>query len=112
MSRIAVPIALGVVLAWAAAHALFLGWWTLLPWGAAGIALGFWIGRPGALLAGGLFGFALSFTFMLAGYSGSAPAITRVPFFGLLGVFGALCGLLLSAVGARIKRRGTRAAAS
>jgi hypothetical protein len=105
MAKLIFPIALGLALGWAASHALFLGWWTLVPWGVAGLALGYWIGKQGALLAGGLYGFSLSFVFMLAGYSGSAPIVTRAPFFALLGVFGALCGLILAALGASIKTR-------
>ena len=104
MSRIAVPIALGGLLGWAASHALSLGWWTLIPWGAAGLALGYWIGKRGAMLAGALYGFILSFVFMLAGYTGAAPVATRIPFFALLGLFGAICGLVLAALGARFKR--------
>jgi hypothetical protein len=103
MSRIAVPIALGLLLGWAASHILFLGWWTLIPWGAAALALGYWIGKRGAMLAGTLFGFSLSFVFMLAGYTGAAPVAARIPFFALLGLFGAVCGLILAALGARLK---------
>jgi hypothetical protein len=103
MSRIAVPIGLGLLLGWAASHALFLGGWTLLPWGAAALGLGYWLGKRGAMLAGALYGFALSFVFMLAGYTGAAPVATRVPFFALLGLFGAICGLVLALLGARLK---------
>lgn len=103
MSRIAVPIALGLALGWATAHALFLGFWTLIPWGAAGLGLGYGFGKPGAWLAGALYGFALSFVFMLAGYTGAAPLTTRIPFFALLGLFGAACGLILALIGARLK---------
>ncbi len=103
MSRIAAPIGLGLFLGWAASHALFLGWWTLIPWGAAALALGYWIGKRGAMLAGAIYGFTMSFAFMLAGYTGAAPLATRIPFFALLGLFGAVCGLILAGLGARLK---------
>ena len=103
MSRIALPVAVGALLGWAASHALFLGWWTLVPWGAAGLGLGYWIGKPGAMLAGALYGFTLAFVFMLAGYTGQAAIVRRIPFFALLGLFGAVCGLVLAAVGARLR---------
>ena len=112
MSRMTIPIALGLLLGWVASHALFLGWWTLLPWGAAGIALGYWVGRRTAILAGALYGFALCFVFMVAGYAGSAPTITRVPFFALIGLFGAICGSVLAALGARLKAAKSPAALS
>src|SRR5207248_9176631 len=39
-ARLATAVALGFILGWAAAHALFLHWWTLVPWGVAALALG------------------------------------------------------------------------
>lgn len=110
MSRIAVPIALGLVLGWAGSHALFLGFWTLIPWGTGALGLGYWLGKRSALLAGALYGFALSVVFLLAGYTGAAPVATRVPFFALLGLFGAACGLVLALLGARLKPSGRDAA--
>ena len=99
MPRIAGAIALGLALAVAASHALFLGWWTLLPWGIAGVVLGLWTRKGETALAGALYGFVLSFTFMVVGYTGNASLISRLPFFGLLGLFGGLCGLVLSLAG-------------
>jgi len=52
------------------------------------------------VVAGALYGFVLCFVFTLATYGGAAPAITRVPFFTVLGLVGALCGLLLALLGA------------
>lgn len=62
----------GLLLGWGGAHALFLGLWTLVPWGLAGLVLGYWVGRRRALLAGALYGFILCFVFMVAGYSTSS----------------------------------------
>src|SRR6266513_5125738 len=100
MRRLATGVALGLILGWAAAHALFLQWWTLVPWGLAGLALGYRAKRAGAVIAGAGYGFVLCFVFTLASYGGAAPPITRVPFFTALGLVGALCGLLLALFGA------------
>ena len=105
MQRLATAVALGFILGWAAAHALFLHWWTLVPWGVAALALGYRANRAGAVTAGAVYGFVLCFVFTLATYGGAAPAITRVPFFTVLGLVGALCGLLLALLGAALVPR-------
>ena len=105
MRRLATGVGLGLILGWAAAHALFLHWWTLVPWGLAGLALGYRAKRAGAVTAGAGYGFVLCFVFTLASYGGAAPAITRVPFFTVLGLVGALCGLLLALLGATLMPR-------
>jgi hypothetical protein len=51
------------------------------------------------------FGFVLSFVFMIAGYSGPAPLVSRLPFFAILGVFGGACGLVLGVVGFWVRGR-------
>src|SRR5437773_3901245 len=79
MRRLATGVGLGLILGWAAAHALFLHWWTLAPWGLGGLALGYRANRVGAVTAGAGYGFVLCFVFTLASYGGAAPAITRVP---------------------------------
>jgi hypothetical protein len=86
---------------------LFLQWFTLVPWAIAGLALGYRANRREAVISGAAYGFVLSFVFMAAGYTGDRLLITRVPFFALLGLFGALCGLVLAWVGSRIGRRTT-----
>src|SRR5205814_2945598 len=85
MRRLATGVGLGLILGWAAAHALFLHWWTLVPWGLAGLALGYRARRAGAVTAGAGYGFVLCFVFTLVSYGGAAPAITRIPFFTVLG---------------------------
>ena len=73
---------------------------SLIPWGIAGFLIGYWSDtRRQSILNGGLYGFVLSFVFMLSGYSGSEPVISRFPFFALLGLFGAVCGLILGWIG-------------
>ena len=71
MARIIAAIFLGVVLGFVGAHMLNLQWFTLVPWGFAGIALGLGATRFKAILAGAVYGFILCFVFMLAGYSGA-----------------------------------------
>ncbi len=99
MTRLALSVGLGLLLGWAATHALSLQWWTLAPWGLAAVALGYRASRSTAAVAGALYGFVLCFLFTLVGYAGTAPAITRVPFFTVLGLVGAVCGLLLALLG-------------
>src|SRR5437764_1401598 len=86
MPRLAAAGALALLLGWAAAHGLSLQWWTLVPWGLAAVALGYRANRATAVVAGALYGFVLCFVFTLATYGGAAPAITRVPFFTVLGL--------------------------
>jgi len=40
--------------------------------------------------------FALGFVFLIAGYTGSASLLSRLPFFALLAAFSAFCGLIAS----------------
>ncbi len=105
MPRFASAVALGVLLGWTVAHILSLQWWTLVPWGLAAVALGYRASRPTAVEAGALYGFLLCFVFTLATYGGAAPAITRVPFFTILGLVGAVCGLVLGLLGASLMPR-------
>src|SRR5437870_12875275 len=102
MPRLAAAGALALLLGWAAAHGLSLQWWTLVPWGLAAVALGYRANRATAVIAGALYGFVLCFVFTLASYGGAAPAITRIPFFTVLGLVGALCGSLLATLGASL----------
>ena len=90
--------AIGALVGWLGAHATILGAWTLLPWGLGGAILGY-SARHRSALAGAVYGFVLSFVFMLSVYSGKAPVISRMPFFALLGVVGAVCGSILAVVG-------------
>jgi len=105
MPRFASAVVAGLLLGWASAHALFLQWWTLVPWGIAGLALGYRAGRREAAIAGALYGFVLCFVFTLAGYDGAASVVSRVPFFSILGLVGAVCGLVLALLGALLRPR-------
>ncbi len=73
---------------------------SLIPWGLAGLFLGYLSkDRKAAILNGALYGFSLSYTFMIAGYTGHQPLVTRLVPFMIFGLFGAVCGLLLSLIG-------------
>jgi hypothetical protein len=104
LKKISLATALGTFLGVAGSYALFLQIWTLVPWGIAGIALGYGTQRGERLAAGACYGFALSFTFMIANYSGAYSLISRLPVFALMGLFGSLCGMLLSLIGFFLKK--------
>jgi len=105
MIRLVVAIVLGALFGLTGPRYLFLGWFSLIPWGIAGLALGYWSQRGERVMVGVLYGFALCFSFMIAGYTGTASLVSRLPFFGLVGVFGALCGLGLTVVGHRLRSK-------
>lgn len=107
--RAIAALVVGAALGIACARFIFVGSaLSLIPWAAAGIALGWWCGRRKWARTGAVYGFALSFTFMIAGYSGRASLASKLPAFALLGAFGALCGIGLSYVGSRFWLRGAR----
>lgn len=108
--RIVAAAAVGAVLGWLAALVPALGWWTLVPWGAAGALLGFAMRKPA--LIGAIYGFCLSFAFMMASYTGTAPRISRVPGFALLGIAGAVAGVVVATIGSGIAARRAKARAS
>jgi hypothetical protein len=106
MKKIYTAIAAGVVLGIIGARFLFVGsWFNLIPWSLAGLAIGYWGTKNEAMIDGVVYGFVLSFVFMIAGYDGKASLISRVPFFSILGVFGGMCGLILGVLGFSVKTR-------
>jgi len=90
---------LGVLVGISGQYYLSLGVYSLIPWGLIGLAIGAWCTQRQGLSAGALYGFCLCFAFMVAGYSGSASLLSRIPFFLLIAAFGAVCGVALAAVG-------------
>ena len=97
-----VGLALGVI----GSKILFIGSaLSLIPWGLVGLAIGY-VGatRWQSLGLGGVYGFTLAFFFMLSGYSGRLPVISRVGPFVVLGIIGAFCGAFLAVVGFLLKR--------
>lgn len=73
---------------------------SLIPWGLVAVLVGVLAPTRGAALAGAaVYGFTLAFTFMVAGYSGAATLVSRLPFFAILGLVGAGCAALLALMG-------------
>jgi len=105
LKKVLVSILLGSILGIIGSRFLFVGsWLSLIPWSIAGLLLGYWSQKREWLINGACYGFALCFVFMIAGYSGSAPLVSRLPFFAILGVFGGLCGLVLAWLGLNLKK--------
>lgn len=100
--RIFIAILLGAILGGVIARFLFVGsGWSLLPWGLVGLGTGIFArDKKEAVVSGALYGFVLSFLFMIGGYTGSQPLVTRFPAFGILGLVGAFCGGVLGLIGA------------
>ena len=106
MQRTMIATLLGVAVGISGQYYLFIGIYSLIPWGLCGIGLGYLTrGKVEAAISGALYGFALAFSFMVWGYSGTSPIWGRLPFFGLLGIFGAACGLSAAMVGRLIRTR-------
>ena len=105
--KLFVVAVVGIILGIVASRYLLVGsGLSLIPWGIIGLLIGVWCPTyRQAIYVGALYGFLLAFSFMAAGYQGSAPILSRVPFFTALGIFGALCGLCLGLIGAFIHRK-------
>lgn len=84
---------------------------SLLPWTVVGLAIGFagfasteMKKNAEAAGLGAVYGFSLAFVFMIAGYNGTASLISRLPFFAVLGIVGAICGAVLGLIGAGLRQ--------
>ena len=77
----------------------------LIVWSVVGLALG-WLSASykAAAACGAIYGFALSYVFMLAGYDGTAPISTKLLPFVLFGLIGAVCGAVLATAGRALPR--------
>lgn len=72
----------------------------LVIWAAIGLAIGVYsVNRRASILNGALFGFAVSYSFMISGYVGNDTLTSRLIPFMVFGIFGALCGLTLGLIG-------------
>jgi len=97
----------GIALGIAVSRYLFVGsWLSLILWGVVGLAIGYWSGLMRGFVNGGVYGFALAFTFMVSGYTGSASLLSRLPFFAIMGIVGAVCGSILGLIGSLAKKIG------
>jgi len=103
MVKISIAAILGVILGASGPYYASIGWYSIIPWGLVGLAIGFWCSKRQSLYAGALYGFCLNFSFMIAGYTGTASLLSRLPFFILIGLFGAVCGIALAAAGYFLK---------
>jgi hypothetical protein len=94
-------VLLGAVLGILGARYVLVGsGWSLLPWGLVAVLVGVLARTRGqAAIDGSMYGFALAFVFMVAGYDGAEPLARRLPFFALLGLVGAACATLLALAG-------------
>jgi len=101
--KILVAGIVGVIVGVSGQYYLSLGGYSLVPWGLVGLAIGVWCARRQALSAGAVYGFCLCFAFMVAGYTGTASLLSRIPFFLVIAAFGAVCGAALAAVGHFLK---------
>lgn len=100
-------VLLGAVLGTLGAKYVLVGsGWSLLPWGLVALLVGVLARtRRQAVVDAGSYGFALAFGFMVAGYTGAEPVARRLPFFALLGLFGAACAVLLALAGRLMRTR-------
>jgi hypothetical protein len=97
---------IGVVLGYLGAKVLFVNSGkSLVIWATVGLVIGYLCTTYlQAIVTGAIYGFALSFFFMVFGYNGSESLLSRLPFFALLGLFGAVCGLVLALSSFAIKK--------
>jgi hypothetical protein len=100
-----VAFIVGVVVGATGPAYAFLGAYSLIPWGLIAVALGLWGSRREVLKSGAIYGFSLSFAFLVSGYNGTRTLVSRFPFFAILALFGAVSGVALSAVGYELKLR-------
>ena len=105
MAKYLTAIIVGTVIGMAGPQYASLGPYSLIPWGLVAIALGLWCNKRQSPVAGALYGFALSLSFLIAGYTGTARLVSRLPFFILIAAFGAICGIALSVTGYFLKLR-------
>lgn len=78
----------------------------LVPWAIVGLLLGTGSkSKKAAAVNGAVYGFALAYVFMVAGYNGAEPLTTKLLPFILFGIVGAVCGVALSLIGLLVAKR-------
>jgi hypothetical protein len=105
MFRNVVAFVIGVAIGAVGPQYVFLGAYSFIPWGLVAVGLGLWGNKREALKNGAVYGFSLSFAFLVVDYHGAPSLVSRFPFFLILSLFGAACGLALSALGYYLKLR-------
>ena len=80
--------------------------YALIPWAIIGVIIG-WVssGKKSAVLHGAVYGFALAFVFMIHGYNGTDPLVTKLLPFAALGVVGAVFGLFWGFIGSLLPHK-------
>lgn len=106
MKKLLIAAGLGLIFGTLVSKYLFGGTvLSLLPWAIAGLGIGWFANSMQESLGdGAAYGFVLTFSFMMMGYEGSASRISRILPFSALGLFGALCGLVLGITGYALAR--------
>jgi hypothetical protein len=104
---VVVSAALGAVLGALGARVLLVGsGLVLLPWAVAALAIGALVRtRREAVRAGGAYGFALAYLFMIAAYGGPFSLASQLVPFLVFGAVGAVCGAGLAALASRLRHR-------
>lgn len=99
-------VLLGIVFGIFYAKFIFLGAiLTLATWGIGGILVGVLSNnRKESLWQGAIYGFVVSFAFLVVDYNGHNPIIRVLFPFALLSLFGALCGIVLGFAGNLLKK--------
>jgi hypothetical protein len=78
----------------------------LIPWGLTGLAVGYISTRKKtALVNGAVYGFMACYFFMISGYEGKDPLVTKLLPFVAIGLFGAIFGLVLGILGNVIHKK-------
>lgn len=98
--RLGLLVVLGAALGLATARFVLVGsGLSLLLWGAVAAAIGcVSASMAGAVRDSAAFGFVLGTSFMVFGYDGAAPLVSRLPAFGLLGLVAAACAVAIAAL--------------
>lgn len=101
MYLLLIAAVLGTIIGWMGGPAL-----VLIVWIIAGLFVGsFAVSNKQSLLLGGVYGFFLLYFFMISGYAGSAPLVSRLLPFVLIGLGGAVGGVVLGWFGFYLKSR-------
>ena len=106
MKKLIISSLIGFIFGGIISKYLFVGsYLNIFLWGGVGMVIG-WCSnsRTETIKNSSVYGFVLSFFFMLLGYQGIAPIISRMPFFIILGLVGAVCGIISGLVGFYIKK--------
>jgi hypothetical protein len=104
-------VAVGVMVGVAGARVILVGSGLILvPWAIAGLGIG-WMSSDAraARVNGLLYGFALSLSFLVAGYAGDAAVLVVTVTFAILSLLGAACGWLLTASARHLRTRRSQA---